>query len=118
MTPLRIDCTLTKNTDAAIYNPASRGLPYGREPAILSFGGHAAARSILASRGLPHDGPRALGTIPEESSSNSDAEDPCAGDSSDSPGCSELRYDESLDGCFTRGDFINNYGHIDGVARR
>ena len=55
--------------------------------------------------------------IPDEPSSFSN--DPFADDSSDSLGCSELWYDESVDGpgYFTRGDFLDYYGHIDGAAR-
>ena len=85
---------------AAIYNPASSS--NDREPVILPFGGHAAAHTNLASRGLPYDGAGALATsrgpplatIPEASSSDSD--DPWAEDSSDSFGYTEVRYDRAI----------------------
>ena len=51
--------------------------------------------------------------------SSLDSDDPRAGDSSDSPGRPEMRYDEFiLDGpCyFSRGDFLGHYGHLDGVT--
>ena len=55
----------------------------GREPATLPFSGHAAAHINLASRGLPYDGPRALATTPDESSSDSDELDRCADEMAD-----------------------------------
>ena len=104
--------------DAAnVHDPVS--IPNDRDSAILPFGGHEAAHTNLASRGLPYDGPGALATIPEEPPSNSGAPDPCAGDSSGSSGCPELRFGESLDGpgYFTRGGLLDYYGYIDGVAQ-
>ena len=93
-------------------------IPYDREPVILSHGGHEAAHTNLASRGLPYDGAGALAMTPEASSSDSDR--PCADDSSYSSGRPEMRYDEFiLDGAryFSRGDFLDYYGHLNGVAR-
>ena len=103
--------------DAAnVHDPVS--IPNDRDSAILPFGGHEAAHTNLASRGLPYDGPGALATTPGASSSDSD--DPCAGGSSDFSGRSEMRYDEFiLDSpyYFSRDDFLDYYGHLGRVAR-
>ena len=76
---------------AVVYEPYS--IPSDRESVLLPFGGHEAAHTNLASRGLPY-GPGAIATIPEASSSVSD--DSCAEDSSDSSGCPEMRYDKAI----------------------
>jgi len=85
------------------------------EPYPVPSDGASAAHTNLASRGLPY-GHGALATIPEASSSVS--VDSCADDSSDSSGCSEMRYDKAIlgPGYFTREDFLDYYGH-DGIAR-
>ena len=90
-----------------------------RQPVTLPFDGHAAAHINSAFRGIPYDGPRALATTTREPSSDSHDPDPCANDSSDSSGCPELRYGESLDGpsYFTRDDFFDYNDHIGWVAR-
>ena len=100
--------------DAAnVYGPCS--ITYVRESAPLPFGGHEASQTNLASRGLPY-GPGALATTPEASSSVSD--DSCAGDSSYSSSCPEMRYGKAIlgPGYFTRDDFLDYYGH-NGIAR-
>ena len=97
----------------------------GDRKIMLHFGGLVAAHFIPASRGIRCDGPSALATIPEKPSPDSEGPDSCADDSSYSSGCPELRYDEYPDGpaypdgpgYFTRGDFLEYYGEIDGAAR-
>ena len=56
-------------------------------------------------------------TIPGASSSESRGPASCAGGSFISSGPSELRNDENGPGYFTRDDFLDYFGDVDGAAR-